>query len=134
MPNNFIVKIDPNLDAYVYWGRDIDAPHFGGTRAELEEHLRKCGEDAQLDERFDRADDTGTSAKPYQLEGTIYPGFYAWNEPGSDTFVTEQRGLVRRADLLALWSHIGVGRPYPQLLMPFPDGHMVGWDNQVQTT
>jgi hypothetical protein len=130
MPN-YIVKIDPNQDAYVYWSKEADAPHFGGTRAELEDHLRKCGEDAELPARFERADATGSSAKEYVLNGLSYPGFYSWAEPGD--FVAEQRGLVKRADLMEMWRCVGVGRPYPHILHAFPDGHIVGW-HEPQTT
>lgn len=124
---NYIIKIDPVLDSYVYWSTEADAPHYGGTRAEMEAHLRQCGEGAQLDERFKRADETGSSAKPYDLAGVKHPGFFTWAAPGSDSFIAEQRGLVRREDLMEMWRAIGVGRPYPQILHPFPDGHMVGW-------
>lgn len=128
---NFIIKIDPNLDAYVLWNTERDAPDYGGTREELIEFAKRTGIDQELDARFARADATGSSAKSWKDEaGADRPGFFAWVEPGSDVFIAEQRGVVERKDLLELWRCVAVGRPYPDILKPFDDGHMVGWDSE----
>jgi hypothetical protein len=123
---NYIVKIDPNLDAYVYWNTERDAPDYGGTREQITDFLQRVDVTEQLDERFARADATGTSAKPWKgIDGAEHPGFFAWAEPGD--FVAEQRGLVKRSDLMELWRCVAVNRPYPHILSAFPDGHIVGW-------
>lgn len=131
---NYIVKISPEQDAYVYWCQQADAPHYGGTRQEMVDFLNRTGENQILGERFGRADETGTSAKPYTLNGVEHPGFFAWNDPGASTFVAEQRGVVRRENLMEMWRCIAVGRPYPHILEPFPDGHMVGWKEEAPAT
>lgn len=123
---NYLVKISPNTDAYVYWSTERDAPMIGGTRVEVSKFLTDTGENTMLDERFARADATGTSAKPYvDAGGAKRPGFFAWEEPGD--FVAEQRGLVKRADLMELWRCSAVNKPYGHILGAFPDGHRVGW-------
>lgn len=60
MPS-YIVKVAPDIDLYVYWSTIVDAPTAIGSRDELAEWLRQRGYAAD-DQRFDRADRTGTSS------------------------------------------------------------------------
>lgn len=126
----YLVKISPDTDAYVYWSTERDAPMFGGTREEVTKFLTDTAEHPELiADRFERADATGTSARPYTDQGGARrPGFFAWDEPGD--FVAEQRGLVARGDLMELWRCSAVNKPYGHILKPFADGHRVGWADE----
>lgn len=114
MPS-YIVKINPEDDLYTYWSTIVDAPLFLGTRAELTDYLlreaRDAGVETAADERFERADRTGTSS---------VDGFYDW---GEKDFIVEQRGVVLRADIPELVRCIQAREPYPHILRPFED-----WD------
>jgi hypothetical protein len=60
MPS-YIVKPSRDEDFYVVWSTVVDHHTFAGTRAEVKEELEYRFEHAE-DERFERADSTGTSA------------------------------------------------------------------------
>lgn len=86
MPS-YIVKDTPKDDFYVYWSDITDSPHVWGTREEVGEYMTQIGQGADLDERFARADDTGSSS---------FPPFYKWGDSG---FVYNQQGYLRRENL-----------------------------------
>lgn len=110
MPS-YIVKGDPSREEYVYWSTVTDAPYAWGSRAELEAELEKInpGRNAAAPERFDRADETGTSS---------LDGFYCWDD---DTLIYDQQGVVWRDDLWALCMRLERGEDVADLLHPFED-------------
>lgn len=115
MPS-YIIKVNPEDDAYVYWSTATDSPHFYGTRAEVGVYLREIGEATDLDGRFGRADTTGTSMRErIDRHGNVSPGLYAF---GVEEFIVERRGVAARCDLLELARAYGAGEPYMQLLKP----------------
>ena len=87
MPS-YIVKASPDEDFYVVWSTVVDAPTGWGTRAALE-HWRPGPDTAP--ERFDRADDNGTSAAWTDWPKEDQP--YAWGD--SDGFGLGEVGPER---------------------------------------
>ena len=122
---SFIVKISPDDELYTYWSTITDSPHICGTKDDVRAYLRRIGEDRDVEERFTRADKDGTSMYPWKDgEGKEHTGFFAWDETH---FIVEQRGLVNREDIPELCRCMVNDEPYPHILHPFEDGHMVGW-------
>jgi hypothetical protein len=74
MPS-FIVKAKPDEDFYVYWSTIVDCPVAWGTRAELSGHLSP---DEAKDERWERADKNGTSAKLPDVPDSEQ--WFGWND------------------------------------------------------
>lgn len=109
MPS-YIVKCSPDRDEYVYWSDVVEDVHCVGTRAEVEDYLRSIGHTDEISDRFDRADKTGTSARP---------GFYAWDDSGP---IAQQRGIVPR-DRLGEFARLRCAEDDRawELLEPFDD-------------
>ena len=87
MPH-FILKPKPEGDEYVLWSTISECPYFVGTREECKDRLRRWneGHGADKDERFDRADRTGTSS---------VDGLDGWDEgKTTGSVIVEQRGTV----------------------------------------
>lgn len=90
MPS-YLVKVDRERDAYIVWSTVVESPVELGTRAELQAENSKL-----TDERFNRADASGTSAR-----------FFDWlpddqQELGwadADGVICEQRGFLPRTRL-----------------------------------
>lgn len=122
MPN-YIVKADPSEDFYVRWSEIVDAPTDWGTRSHLEKILNP--EEAKP-ERFERADQRGTSAD--------WPGFtpdempYGWSDDEgfmvaeidlpNDRRKTDESGwyMLPRANLRALCERIDANEDPTDLL------------------
>lgn len=92
---NPIIKAARDRDLYMEWSTNANGPTFVGTRAEVLVHLdlagRQPGDSPEL--RLQRADATGTSAKPDP--GT--PGdkpIGTWEDTG---LIVEQRGWLPRS-------------------------------------
>lgn len=90
MPS-YIVKVNKEDDLYVYWSDIAEAPHCWGTREEVSKYMISIGENNinELDSRFARADENGTSA--YSWADT-----YGWETSG---FIYMQLGFLRRNKL-----------------------------------
>lgn len=87
-----LIKCDRETDRYVYWSNVCEAPHTYGTREQITRYLTQfehyhTGGLTEIDQRFARADATGTSS---------LPGFFDWD---TDSLIVEQRGVVRRERL-----------------------------------
>jgi hypothetical protein len=119
-----IVKLDPNEDFYVLWSSVVDAPTSFGTRAQITEHLLyydfSQGQiddgyaQRQIDARFERADERGTSS--------MVRGDGDWSD---EFFMYMQEGLLRRDHLKTLYERMeALDTDYPDvsdLLIPFED-------------
>lgn len=102
MPS-FLLKPDAAIDFYVYWSTIVDAPTRWGQRSEME------AEDIEREltsDRFDRADEFGTSAHNHR--------HYGWG----DKWIFEQKGIVSHAVLADLCGRIEAGQPADDLLEP----------------
>lgn len=112
MPS-YIVKIKPDHDLYVYWSTIVEGPIAIGTRTELADYLRTRAHHVSAElaapERFDRADNTGTSS---------IDRFYDWSNEG---FIVEQYGTVKRSDIPELMRCMAERIDYAHLLTPFED-------------
>lgn len=108
MPS-YIVKINKEEDFYVYWSDIVEAPHVWGTRDHVTKYMLRIGEDASH-ARFDRANETGTSAMQ---------GDYDWDDHG---FIYMQQGFLRREDLAEFLGSYGRDDEFDlSLLEPFED-------------
>lgn len=115
MPS-YIIKPEPDQDFYVIWSTIVDGPTEWGTRAEVEEHLlaeaarHQAAETAQ---RFDRADETGSSAHERGNGDWTDSGFTCnWTADGNEG---DPRWLPR--DNLGQWLRTGD----ETLLDPIPE-------------
>lgn len=122
MPS-FILKVNKEEDLYVYWSTVVESPHTWGTKDEvfkyLTENLDHNKEDTER--RFERANERGTSAFAYRMDG-------GWDDSG---FIFEQRGVLPRANLKAFIEsfneEIDILNDYKEcpfdlsLLIPFED-------------
>jgi hypothetical protein len=119
----FILKVTPNRDLYVEWSTIVDDIVRIGIRAEFLEGLATRYPDLLVDlvhspeARLARADAHGTSALPFP---GVHPLFGGWDDSG---LVVEQRGILRRADLLAYVAAMEADWPEKAyaLLAPFDD-------------
>jgi hypothetical protein len=112
MPN-FILKPEPDVDQYVLWSAITEVPYFVGTRDECKAKLTRWneGEDAAADERFDRADRSGTSS---------VEGLDGWDDgKTTGSVIVEQRGLVQLKDLPEVFRCMEAKRPYDHVVTPF---------------
>jgi len=119
-----VMKEAPDVDYYIVWSSEVEAPLCGGTRAEMLPYLwemddrkpdRIRGTDPSHPEsRLKRADEFGTSA----LWGRPRSG--GWDDPGE---VYEQRGHVSRANLFVLTRRLGEDEAadLSDLIEPFED-------------
>lgn len=120
----YIVKPDRDVDFYVYWDTVTDAPWFWGTRAELEQETEERY--AMKPERFERADEDGTSS---------IDGFFGWDDDefmvhnmGKEPFGVERKNLA--AWLASIKGDGGPGTTWDEsLTTPMPD-----WDDDVPAT
>lgn len=84
MPS-LIVKPDRSLDYYIVWSSVVDGATAAGTRAHLQSVLSR-GTPFFADERFDRADEYGSSARPDgEMAGELWwddKGVIVSNDPG----------------------------------------------------
>lgn len=85
----YIVKPDRNEDFYVNWSEIVDSPTAWGTKSEVEKILGY--EPGSADDRFQRADETGTSSYDRRFGG--------WSDSG---FIFEQIGWLSRRHLKAI--------------------------------
>lgn len=81
MPS-LVVKPEPDQDFYVVWSMGVDNVTYAGTREELQ---RGPAAADLTDERFERADTYGTSARP---DGEM-AGCYGWDH---ENFVVKNDG------------------------------------------
>lgn len=94
MPS-YVVKVTPDEDLYVVWSTVEECPYAWGTREEITGYLLERSEKQpkyakpEIDERFERADATGTS---------MFYGHYSWDAAG---FIFQQKGLLPRSKLAA---------------------------------
>jgi hypothetical protein len=90
---SYIVKPKPDEDFYIYWSTVVDSPTRWGTRKELKHDLAGDSLIAGNDQRFERADETGTSS---------IDGFEGWDDT---EFVVREIGpqpfVLRREDFRA---------------------------------
>lgn len=89
----YIIKPDSDEDFYVLWSDIVESPTAFGPRAYLEQ-LRQYGHDP-APERFDRADQLGSSA--------VWP---SWDDPiygytDTEGMIYMQKGWLRRNRLRA---------------------------------
>jgi hypothetical protein len=120
-----IMKESPDADYYIAWSSIVEAPLFGGTRAETLAYLwetdqRKPEYVMEIDPshpetRLKRVDECGTSA----LWGNPLSG--SWEDEGGEVY--EQRGGCSRANLFVLTRRLGedAGADVTDLLTPFDD-------------
>lgn len=95
MPS-FIVKPDRDRDFYVRWSTVVDDVTACGNRAELTEYLTKFCVYGEADPaRFDRADETGSSA-----HGEV-AGWYGWDDDLFHLGQYDEDRAVKRAHLEA---------------------------------
>lgn len=114
MPS-YIVKASPDEDFYVMWSEIVEAPTAAGTRAELEAIGYFTPADV-APERFDRADQHGTSAAA-PAGGKIYR-FYEWTDKG---MIYQQQGWLPRERLKELCDRLAADQSVDDLLEPFED-------------
>lgn len=92
MPS-YIVKPKPDEDFYIYWSTVVDGPVGWGSRKDLKRDISGDSLIAGNDQRFDRADETGTSS---------IAGFGGWEET---EFVVREIGphpfILNREDFRA---------------------------------
>lgn len=116
MPS-YVIKPDRDQDFYVMWSEIVDAPTGWGTRAEFKA-TPWFKPDEVADERFERADQYGTSAR--------WPGtdpndqIYGWNDP---TLIYKQQGILLRKHLRTAVDLLGddENADISHLLHPFED-------------
>lgn len=113
MPS-YIIKLNKEEDLYVYWSEIVDAPHCWGTKEQVSEYMVRVGHTDDLENRFDRADEHGTSAFAYAEN-------YGWNDTG--VLIYDQKGFLRRNDLKDFLSSFNklTGEFNNSLLHPFED-------------
>lgn len=118
---NPIIKAARDRDLYMEWSTVADGPTFVGTRAEILAHLEYAGrQPADPPEvRVQRADATGTSAKPDPSTPNDKP-IGAWDDTG---LIVEQRGWLPRSkfgDFMQACARDNESAAY-KLLEPFED-------------
>lgn len=69
-----VVKVLPNVGYYVLWSTVVDNMVGGGTKESIQD---RYGRDEYSDDRFDRADKNGSSAR-YSRDGPDCA--FGWNE------------------------------------------------------
>lgn len=95
MPN-YVLKVAPDSDQYIWWSDITESPYAMGTRDEVLAAMKAAGSyyDREADPaRFDRADATGTSAMWPSL-GDPYLG---WSDAEGPIF--QQMGFIPREAL-----------------------------------
>lgn len=116
MPS-YILKTARDSDEYVWWSDIVEAPLAIGTRNHITNAMVRTGRKAEewACDRFERADETGTSA----LWPSADDPAYGWDD---GTLIAEQRGILRR-ELLAEYTRRRLaGDPTVfGLLEPFED-------------
>lgn len=91
----YIIKPTKDRNFYVRWSTIVDDVTACGSRAELTEYLTKFKPYGEADPaRFDRADETGTSAVPAGAFG-------GWDEDEFYLGQYDEERAVKRADLEA---------------------------------
>lgn len=103
-----IIKIVPDVDEYVLWSTvvdDVASPPM--TRADLERKMPIWGYESGP-ERFERADETGSS--------------WTFNADGFGQKMLTQAGWVPRENLREYAIRVNRGDPVDHLLEPFEDG------------
>lgn len=83
-----IVKPEKDKDFYVEWSTVVDAPTFYGTRADIIEHSKESDWRHIAEERLERADATGTSARWYKA---------SWED--DEIYILEQTGTFPRSKM-----------------------------------
>lgn len=114
MPH-FILKPEPDSDQYVLWSTITEVPYYVGSRAMCKTKLLLWGDgpDAAADERFDRADKTGTSS---------VDGLDGWDEgQTTGSVIVEQKGFVQLKDLPEVYRCIEAQLEYDHVVKPFED-------------
>jgi hypothetical protein len=116
---SFIVKPDPDDDFYVEWSTVVDAPTAYGSREELTADL---GPRSGSAERFDRADEFGTSMCDPLLPRDDQ--FFGWNDK---EFTVHNVGaptgkLIARKDIRELCERLDSDTDISHLLKPLPRG------------
>lgn len=119
-----VLKEAPDVDYYIGWSSIVEAPLFGGTRAEVITYMWEMDDrkperirdddPSHPENRLKRADEFGTSA----LWGNPRDG--GWDDTGE---VYEQRGHVSRANLFVLTRRLGEDEhaDVADLIEPFDD-------------
>lgn len=95
MPN-YVVKVAPDSDQYIWWSDSTESPYAMGTRAGLLTTMRDAGPyyaREAVPDRFDRADARGTSA----MWPTLSDPYLGWADEIGPIF--QQRGYVPRSAL-----------------------------------
>lgn len=120
MPS-YLIKVNKEEDFYCVWSTVTDSPHYWGRGGEVAQRLLEyyptgCSIGTalrEISERFERADEHGTSAMAYKE-------FYGWDDSG---FIYDQLGWLPRKKLgefLRSYDH-GEDRFDLSILEPFED-------------
>lgn len=128
-----VMREAPNVDYYVVWESIVDAPVWGGQRAETLEYLwsRHQGaareytmatDPSNPENRLKRADEAGTSTL-WKVEGHPVEG--SWEDTG---FIYQQQGIVSRANVFVLTRRVlaNSDADVSDLLQPFDDDLDIG--------
>jgi hypothetical protein len=95
--SRIIVKAARDLDLYVGWSTNVDAPVWWGTRADILAYM--CSQEARDDPGEDHTDPVPRLARADE-HGTSAVGGYAFFGRWDDEYlVYEQRGLLPRGRL-----------------------------------
>lgn len=110
-----VIKPDRDVDFYVGWSSIGEAPVWWGPRAEVADYMAddaRRGPSDEIEQRFARADDNGTSAHDRRDGG--------WDDHG---FVYDQRGILPRKHLVEACRHLEAGNEPGvwDLMEPFDD-------------
>lgn len=96
MPS-YVIKVDRDVDFYVYWSDITENPWYWGDRAEVLRYLYESHPEGVFSPewRMERADSYGCSARWPSWTDPIY----GWDH---DKLIYEQRGTLCRSKLRAL--------------------------------
>lgn len=111
----YLIKPDPDVDWYAYWSSVVDSPLAWGSKASLAARP-DIGPELNPD-RFERADETGTSLRHARSSWARHPTIIVYES------APESPGTLRLADLRAFCEHLEAGRntEAQALLTPFDD-------------
>jgi hypothetical protein len=121
------MKEAPDVDYYIGWSSVVEAPAWGGTRAEALAILQRESDPYLMpaaphhpEQRLKRADETGTSAMWVTAAGLEHPEEGSWEDSGA---IYMQRGTVTRANMFVLARRILENHEadVTDLLEPFED-------------
>lgn len=130
-----VMKESPESDYYIGWSSVVDAPVFGGNRAEVLEYLTRSTDPYLREDaphhplrRLERADETGTTSLWVTTANAESPAFAAHGhvEQGcweDESAIYHQEGVVSRANMFVLARRIFVDgdADVSDLLTPFED-------------